>query len=112
MTAAPVVGPFDPGHDREPKLLASEPAAGVEHVLLQQREETLIAALSPADATLPIEPCKPCALSAPTNFLDLNWLPRSLWTTQPSVAIRPPRRATALARASTASEAFIRSLIE
>ena len=39
LPAASVVGPFDPGHDGDAELVAGPPAAGVEHVLLQQREE-------------------------------------------------------------------------
>src|SRR5665647_415509 len=40
------------------------------------------------------------------------WVPWSEWTTHPVTDARPPRRATAEFRASTASWAFIRSLIE
>lgn len=36
-----MIGLFDPGHDREAQLLSGGPAAGVEDVLLQQREERL-----------------------------------------------------------------------
>ena len=35
LAASVVVGPFDPGHDRDPELLAGVPAAAVENVLLQ-----------------------------------------------------------------------------
>ena len=41
MSASSVVGPFDPGDDRDAKLIAGGPAAPVEHVLLEQREERL-----------------------------------------------------------------------
>ena len=36
-----MVGPFDPGHDRDPQLLAGVPGAAVEDALLQQAEEGL-----------------------------------------------------------------------
>ena len=39
LASAAVVGPFDPGDDRDPQLLAGGPAAPVQDVLLQQREE-------------------------------------------------------------------------
>jgi hypothetical protein len=41
LTATPVVGPLDPGHDRDPQFFASGPDPSVEDVLLQQREEAL-----------------------------------------------------------------------
>jgi len=34
-----MVGPFDPGHDRDAQLLTSGPGAAVEDVFLQQAEE-------------------------------------------------------------------------
>lgn len=39
MSSPAVVGPFDPGDDRDPQLLAGVPAALVEDVLLQEGEE-------------------------------------------------------------------------
>jgi hypothetical protein len=41
LPASAVVGVLDPGDDREPELLPDLPAAPVEDVLLQQREERL-----------------------------------------------------------------------
>ena len=41
LSAAPVVGPFDPGDNRDPQLVTGLPATAVEDVLLQQREEGL-----------------------------------------------------------------------
>ena len=41
LSPAAVVGPFDPGDDRQAELVAGGPAAAVEDVLLQQREEGL-----------------------------------------------------------------------
>jgi hypothetical protein len=48
-------------------------------------------------------------LIACTNFRDRNWLPRSLWTTQPATS---PRLATALCSADTASLEIILESIE
>lgn len=45
LTASSVVGPFDPGHDRDPQLGAGGPAAAVQDVLLQQAEKDSMAAL-------------------------------------------------------------------
>lgn len=39
LTAPTVIGPFDPGDDRDAELVAGFPALPVEDVLLQQREE-------------------------------------------------------------------------
>jgi hypothetical protein len=39
LSASSVVGPFDPGDDRDPQLLSGSPAVAVEDVLLQQGEE-------------------------------------------------------------------------
>ena len=39
LSTAPVVGPFDPGDNRDPQLVTCPPAMAVEDVLLQQREE-------------------------------------------------------------------------
>ena len=36
-----VVGPLNPGHDRDPQLLPSDPLPAVQYVVLQQPEETL-----------------------------------------------------------------------
>ena len=41
LSAAAVVGPLDPGHDRDAQLLAGGPGAAVQDVLLEQREEAL-----------------------------------------------------------------------
>ncbi len=80
MASAAVAGAFDPGHDRDPQFLAGGPGVPVENIVLQQREELSIAALSPAAPTRPIDPVKLWRTSAWTNFLDRNWAePRSLW---------------------------------
>jgi hypothetical protein len=42
LASATVIGPFNPGDDRDPQLHSGVPAAPVEHVLLQQAEEALI----------------------------------------------------------------------
>src|SRR5450830_1870177 len=39
LASAAVVGPFDPGHDRQAQLVAGVPPAPVQDVLLQQGEE-------------------------------------------------------------------------
>lgn len=41
LTASPVVGPFNPGHNRELDHVTCLPSPAVEHVLLQAREERL-----------------------------------------------------------------------
>ena len=53
-----MVGPLDPGHDREPEFLASGPGTAIEDVLLQQREEALHGRVVAAP-TRPIEPTMP-----------------------------------------------------
>lgn len=68
-----------------------------------------MAALSPAAPTRPIDPTMWWRLRACTNFRLRNWLPRSLWTTQPATS---PRLATALSSAATASRDFILESIE
>ena len=68
-----------------------------------------MAALSPLDPTRPMDPFRWWRRSAARNFLERNWLPRSLCTMQPATL---PRRATAMLSASTAILDFIRSLME
>lgn len=41
LAASAVVGPFDPGHDRDAEFLAGVPGLAIQHVLLQEREERL-----------------------------------------------------------------------
>ena len=67
-----------------------------------------MAALSAQAPTRPIDPVNPAADSSRTNALDPLWLLRSECT----VAVVPPRRATALRRAATARDAFMRELME
>ena len=50
LTPAAVVGPFDPGDDRQPELLAGVPALPVQDVPLHQRKKSM-AALSPQALT-------------------------------------------------------------
>jgi len=78
LAAASVVGPFDPGDDRDAQPFAGVPALSVEDVLLQQcdREDSM-AALSPAAPTRPMEPRMPCRFSAVTKRLERNCDPRS-----------------------------------
>ena len=96
LSAAAVVGAFDPGDDRDAQFLAGGPAAAVEDVLLQQAKKDSMAALSPAAPTRPIEPTMSWRLSARTNFRLRNCDPRSVCRMQPATS---PRRATALCSA-------------
>jgi hypothetical protein len=41
LSAASLLGPLDPGHDRDPSFLTGGPGTAVEDVLLQQTEEGL-----------------------------------------------------------------------
>src|SRR5690606_2322565 len=41
LATTAVVGPLDPGHDRDPELLPGGPVPAIQDVLLQQREERL-----------------------------------------------------------------------
>jgi hypothetical protein len=41
LASAAVVGPLDPGHDRDPELFAGGPDLTIEDVLLEQGEERL-----------------------------------------------------------------------
>src|SRR5690606_40101023 len=41
LASATVVGPFDPGHDRDPQLLSGGPSLPVQDVALKQAEEAL-----------------------------------------------------------------------
>lgn len=72
-----------------------------------------MAALSPADATWPIDPDQVVVaqLSQEPSRTELGE-PRSECTMQPATTASPPRRATALLRASTARRDFMRSLME
>ena len=78
LAAPMVVGVFDPGDHRVAKLGACRPALLIQHVLLEQREDDSIAALSPAEATRPIDPVSPAAPRTDTKARDQNWLPLSL----------------------------------
>jgi hypothetical protein len=59
LTASAVVGALDPGDDREAEIVSGRPTLPAEHVVLQEREERLQRALSPAEPTWPIEPTIP-----------------------------------------------------
>ena len=41
LSSSAVVGPLDPGHHRDSKVLAGDPSLTVQDVALKQREETL-----------------------------------------------------------------------
>src|SRR3954454_5929090 len=85
-------------------------AGRVEDVLPQQREEGLHRCVVAGGAD-PAHRALQMVRLQRGNELPGPELTLSLWTTQPATAAGP-RRATALLRASTASGAFIRSLIE
>ncbi len=81
-----------------------------EHAFFCNSEKKLsMAALLPAAPTRPMDPTMLCWLRARTNFRLQNWLPLSVWTTQPATW---PRRATALSSAATASRNFILESME
>jgi hypothetical protein len=46
-TPAVVVGPFDPGHDRQAEVLAGDSLRTVQDVLLEQRQEGLYGGVVP-----------------------------------------------------------------
>jgi hypothetical protein len=72
LSPSSVVGAFDPGNDGDAQLVAGGPSVAAEHVALQQREERLMAALSAAEPTWPIEPTMSWRVSARCIFLDRN----------------------------------------
>ena len=55
LATAPVIGPLDPGFDRQLQLLPAGPALAVQDVLLQQGEEGLRRGIVAAP-TRPIDP--------------------------------------------------------
>jgi hypothetical protein len=63
LPAAAVVAVLDPERHLVGQLVAGPPTALVEDVALQERENDSIAALSPAEATRPIDPVSPAVLS-------------------------------------------------
>ena len=68
-----MVGPVDPGHDRDPQLLTGRPALPVEDVLLQQGEERLLRRVvtGRADPAHRADHAVPVQLWS--SFLDRNW---------------------------------------
>ena len=58
MSASPVLGPFDPGHDCDGELLAGGSGAAVEDVPSRQGEEALYGRIFPHEATRPIDPTR------------------------------------------------------
>ena len=53
LSAAAVIGPLDPGDDRNPELVSGPPALAVQDVLLEQREEGLHRGVVPGGTDLP-----------------------------------------------------------
>ncbi len=56
LPATAVVGPFDPGEDRDPQLLAGLPHLAVRTFFCRREKKDTMAALSAAEPSWPIEP--------------------------------------------------------
>src|SRR5699024_6037497 len=105
-----MIRPLNPCHDRDPQLVPGGPPTAVENVLLQQSEERLHRSVI-AGSTDPAHRFDDAVAGQGSNeLLRPDWLPRSLCVTHPATS--PPRRITAISRASTAKRAFILELIE
>jgi hypothetical protein len=89
-----VVGPLDPGDDRQAEFLSGGPAVAVEHVLLQQGEEGLDRGIVTAPAG-PIKRTMPLFLILRTKAFDRT--PAS----QPSGSVRASRRTQTKTAAAT-----------
>lgn len=68
MSAPPVVGPLDPGHDRDPEFFAGGPDATVEDVLLQQAEEGLHGRVVAGSSDPPYRSGHPVAVERPDEL--------------------------------------------
>ena len=77
LPAAAVVGVLDPERDLVGELAPGPPSPLVETLRCRSAKNDSIAALSPADATRPIDPVSPAALSTARKALERNWPPRS-----------------------------------
>ena len=53
LSATAVVGPLDPGDDRDSEVFSGPPALAIQDVLLQQREEGLHRGVVPGSADFP-----------------------------------------------------------
>jgi hypothetical protein len=58
LPAVSVVGPFDPGHDRDAELFSGVPGPAVEEFFWSRAKNDSMAALSSHEATRPIDPTK------------------------------------------------------
>ena len=110
LSTPAVIGPLDPGHDRDAQFLSRVAQARRSRTFFCSRlKNDSIAALS-QDATLPIEPTRLWAASSRRSFLLRNCDPLSEWTMQPFTF---PRTRTALRTAPDhESDAFILESIE
>ena len=107
LSASAVVGPFDPGDDGQAELVAGGPAAAVQDVLLQQREEGLhrgVVGAGPDPAHRPVQ-AGGCAARGRRRESGTGCPDRSARRCRPAGAARPR-----CARAATASWAVIREV--
>lgn len=74
--AAVVLGLSNQAYDHHTEVLADVPNDGCTFSCSSEKKPSM-AALSPEEATQPIQPRNPLLLSSRTTFFDLNWLPRS-----------------------------------
>lgn len=92
LPAPAAVGPFDPGDDRDPKLLAGVPALAVEHVALQECEETLHRCVVPARSDFAHRPRESMSVQGVYEFSrsELGAFNRSMqhWVVVASVVVR------------------------
>ena len=89
LAATAVVGPFDPGDDREASSSRVAQSLPVQDVLLQQGEEGLHRGVVAARTDPAHRPDEPVVAEVRTKAWDRNWLPRSEWT----IVSRPGRGA-------------------
>jgi len=113
LTTAAVVGPLDPGRDRDPQFLAGLPSLPVEDVLLQQREERLHRGVV-AGRTNPAHGADHVmAVELVDQLPGTKLRPAVVCSTQPATpAPAALRRATALSSALTAILDVIHESIE
>ena len=110
LPSAAVIGPLDPGHDRDPEILAGGPGPPIESILLQ-REEALHGGIVTGGVDPPHRADQAVA-SESTHALPgpkLGKFNRSVCRIQPATSVR---LATALVSAATASRDFIRESMD
>jgi hypothetical protein len=72
LSASPVVGPFDPDHDLDAEVLAVVQGWRSRTFFWRSEKNDSMAALSPAEATRPIDPASPAPVRTRRNALDRN----------------------------------------